>query len=128
MATRPFRSTLTAAPLLGIGPDNADPLGSLDPDQHLGAAGEANVFDPSLYEKAGNLGLANSIVNSSGGGLAELAAFVLVFDAAGGNTEVGALSKWVGGFGIAAVISQTVASIVLAVLQNNEPDPVQEGL
>ena len=126
--TRPFRTTLGAARLLGIGPDNADPLGSLDPDQHLGAAGEANVFDPSLYEKAGNLGLANSIVNSSGGGLGELAAFVLVFDAAGGNSGVGTLSKWVGGFGIAAVLSQTVASIVLTYLQNNEPDPVQEGL
>lgn len=127
-ATKTFRTPLGAGPLLGLGTGNVEPVGSLDPDQFTGAAGEAGTFDPSLYEKAGNLGFANTIVNSVCSGLSGLGTFVLVFDAAANEQGVSKLSKWVGGFGIGAVITQMVSSLVLDILANNEPDPVQEGL
>jgi len=127
-AALPFRTTLAAAPLLGIGADNADTMGSLDPDQRLGAAGEARAFDPSLYEKAGNLGFANSLVSSACSGIEGISAFYLAYDAAGGNSNAGKLAKlatWAGGL---CALAQMATSLVLTILQDKEPNPVQEGL
>lgn len=127
-AIEPFRSTIPAASLLGVADDNTDPPGSLDPDQHQGLAGESGVFDPSLYQSASNLGLANTIVNSVCSSLAEIGAFAGIIDAAYGNNGASTWAK-VGGFGGIAVVGvQMVASIVLAIVENNQPDPVQEGL
>lgn len=116
VSIEPFRSILPAASLMGIREDNTDPLGSLDPDQGTGPAGEAGIFNPSSFEKAGNLGLANTIVSTSCSGLESIAAAVLLFDGAGGNSGVSPLTKWVGGFGVGVVVTQMISSIVLSVL------------
>ncbi|MBJ7390773.1 MAG: hypothetical protein JHC85_04350 [Chthoniobacterales bacterium] len=127
-AIEPFRSTIAAAPLLGIEDDNTDSPGSLDPDQHQGLAGESVVFDPNIFKQKDNLGLANSIVNSVCSSISNIGAFAGILDAAAGQNDAGSYAKWGGGIGITSVVAQMLSSIVLAILENNAPDPVTEGL
>jgi hypothetical protein len=126
--TRPFRTALAAAPLLGIGEDNADTLGSLDPDQQLSVAANADIYNPSLYEKAGNLAFTNSLVNAACGGVKDIAEFILTYDAASGNTGASKIAPWFVSIGILAVLVQTGSSLWTTIEGNSQKDPVLEGL
>lgn len=132
----PFRSTLAAAPLLGIGEDNSDPLGSLDPDQNSGIAASEErkalePFNPDNYAKAGNLGFANTLVQTSCSGISgivtQLEALGIV-NFEGGWQQMSRAAKSAAILGGISTLGQMVFGIVSAILENSEPDPVQEGL
>ena len=132
----PFRSTIAAAPLLGIGEDNTDPLGSLDPDQNTGIAASEErkalePFNPDNYARAGNLGFANTLVQTTCSGISgivtQLEALGIV-NFEGGWDKMSRSARSAAILGGISTLGQMVAGIVFAILENSEPDPVQEGL
>jgi len=130
----PVQTALAAKSLLGVGDDNADSIGSLDPDQHFSLASDGGIFDPNTngYEKASNLGLANSIVSNVCSSIQGVVGFVLLFDIDEHTGEkhngISKLAKWAAGIGFATIGVQFVVELFLDIFADQAPDPVQEGL
>jgi hypothetical protein len=128
----PVQTALAAKSLLGVGDDNADSIGSLDPDQHFSLASDSDggIFNPNTngYEKASNLALANSIVSNVCSSIEDVAGFVVLFDADDKSNGVSKLAKWAGGIGFTAIGVQFVVTLFLDIFEDQATDPVQEGL
>jgi hypothetical protein len=129
-AIEPFRSTIAAAPLLGIEDDNTDPLGSLDPDQFQGLAEDSQSFDinSDLFQKASSYNLANSTITATCSALSNWGGLWGIIDAADNSGEITTATKWFTRIGLGSVAVQFLVNVGFSFADWAAPNPVEEGL